>query len=100
LSELSIDEITEVGIYDSLSISERKELLSKKQRRVFINTPITLRIFLKNPLHISIGLKNIKVVCKEGMNYNQNSPSVVLEPFKSREVLLKITPLEEGDFEI
>lgn len=30
LSELSIDEITEVGIYDSLSIGERKELISKK----------------------------------------------------------------------
>ena len=93
LSELSIDEITEVGIYDSLSISERKELLSKKQRRVFINAPITLRIFLKNPLHISIGLKNIKVICKEGLKYSQNLPSVVLEPFKSREVLLTITPL-------
>jgi hypothetical protein len=30
LSELSIDEITELGIYDSLSVGERKELLGKK----------------------------------------------------------------------
>tara|TARA_B110001450_G_scaffold131931_1_gene124003 strand:- start:220 stop:498 length:279 start_codon:yes stop_codon:yes gene_type:complete len=88
LSELSIDEITEVGIYDSLSIGERKELLSKKQRRVFINSPITLRIFLQNPLHIPIAVKNIKVICKDGLKYRQNSPSVLLDPFKKREVLL------------
>ena len=88
LSELSIDEITEVGIYDSLSIGERKELLSKKQRRVFINAPITLRIFLQNPLHIPIAVKNIKVILKDGLKYRQNSPSVLLDPFKKREVLL------------
>jgi len=59
-----------------------------------------LRIFLKNPLHIPIAVKNIKVICKDGLKYRQNSPSVLLDPFKKREVLLQIIPLEVGDFEI
>lgn len=63
LQELSIDEITEIGIYDSLSINNRKELLSKKVRRVFCDSPVTVRIFLQNPLHVSIAVKNIRVVC-------------------------------------
>jgi len=62
LAELSIDEITEVGIYDSLSRQKRKELLSKKTRKVYRNSPITLRLLLKNTLNVTLAMKNIIVL--------------------------------------
>lgn len=62
---MSIDEISELAIYDSNSIQARKELMRKKIRTVFLNTPITIRITFKNQLSSSfLDLKNIKVCCK------------------------------------
>lgn len=106
LQELSIDEITEIGIYDALSINARKELLSKKTRKVFCNTPVTMRVVLQNPLHVAIAVKNIRVVCSytgESQNvttYTQTPQSLLIDPFKKREVILQVTPLEVGDFTI
>lgn len=56
LSEFSIDEITEFAIYDATSRQTRRELLSKKTRKVFCNTPITLMVAFKNELGMSLHL--------------------------------------------
>ena len=63
LGELSVDEITDFGIYDAPSRQARKELNAKKSRRTFCNTPITLRIVLRNTLSVGLDIENIKVVC-------------------------------------
>jgi hypothetical protein len=63
LQELSVDEITEYAIYDCASRVARRELLGKKQRRVFCGTAVTLRIVFKNPLSVVLDIKNIKVAC-------------------------------------
>jgi hypothetical protein len=62
--ELSIDEITELAIYDAPTRLARKELIAKKVRRVHIGTSITIRILLKNTLSVLIDIKNIKAECK------------------------------------
>ena len=56
LSELSIDEITEFAIYDATSRQGRRELLAKKLRRVYSNTPITVKVVFKNELGMSMHL--------------------------------------------
>ena len=111
LHELSVDEITEFAVYDCTSKRSRKELLAKKSRRVYCNTPITLRIVLRNTLSVSLDIKNIKVVCsfqsadgaksadEDGM-YTQKAQSLVLDPAQTREVVLQVVPLRTGDFEI
>jgi len=58
-----VDEITEFAIYDCTSKQARKELNAKKERKVFCNTPITLRIVLRNTLSVGLDIENIKVVC-------------------------------------
>ena len=64
LYELSIDEITEVAIYDAQTRLARIDLIAKKTRRVHIGSPITIRIMMKNTLAVAIDIKNIKAVCK------------------------------------
>ena len=65
LGELNVDEITEFAIYDATSMQNRKELVQKKTRIVFVNTPITIRLMLKNTLtSTKIDVKNIRIVCK------------------------------------
>jgi hypothetical protein len=64
LNEMSIDEITELAIYDCPSKMARKELLAKKLRKVHVNTPVTVRFILKNPLNVGLHVKNITLVCK------------------------------------
>ena len=56
LFELGIDEITEFAIYDSSSRQIRKELLSKKVRKVYCGTAITLKVLLKNILSVSVDI--------------------------------------------
>ena len=56
LSELSIDEITEFSICDATSREGRRELLAKKLRRVYSNTPITVKVVFKNELGMSMHL--------------------------------------------
>ena len=69
LGELNVDEITEFAIYDASSMQGRKELVQKKTRIVFVNTPITIRLMLKNTLtSTKIDVKNIKIVCKFNSN--------------------------------
>jgi hypothetical protein len=70
LQELSVDEITEYAIYDSPSRVARRELIGKKQRRVYVGTPITLRIVFKNPLSVHLDIKNIKIACEEPDGYS------------------------------
>ena len=65
LGELNVDEIMEFGIYDATSMQGRKELVQKRARIVFVNTPITIRLMLKNTLtSTNIDVKNIKIICK------------------------------------
>jgi hypothetical protein len=71
LQELSVDEITEYAIYDCGSRVARRELIGKKQRRVYVGTPITLRIVFKNPLSVALDIKNIKIACEEEQGYTQ-----------------------------
>jgi hypothetical protein len=71
LQELSVDEITEYAIYDCSSRVARREQLAKKQRRVFVGTPITLKVVFKNPLGVSLDISNIKVACEESGGYQQ-----------------------------
>mmetsp|Transcript_41884 Transcript_41884/g.64103 ORF Transcript_41884/g.64103 Transcript_41884/m.64103 type:complete len:89 (-) Transcript_41884:1571-1837(-) len=63
IQELSLDEITEVGIYDAVSKQQRKELLAKKTRRVFKGSKITLRMLFKNTLNVELSVKNIRIIC-------------------------------------
>jgi len=111
LHELSVDEITEFAVYDCTSKLSRKELLAKKSRKVYCNTPITLRIVLRNTLSVGLDIKNIKVVCsfqsvdgakstdEDGM-YTQKAQNLALDPAQTREVVLQVVPLRTGDFEI
>lgn len=64
LAELSIDEITEFAVYDATSRPARRELLTKKLRRVYANTSISLKVAFKNELGMSMHLQNIRLKCK------------------------------------
>jgi hypothetical protein len=106
LQELTIDEITEFAIYDSPCKVERKDLISKKQRRVFQGTPISLRVVLRNTLGVALDIKNIKVVCQfqgapeDETTYTQAFKSLALDPLQTKDVILQVVPLQTGDFEI
>lgn len=113
LGELNVDEITEFAIYDASSMQGRKELVQKKTRIVFVNTPITIRLMLKNTLtSTKIDVKNIKIVCKfntdEGEQqpadpsqlYFQEPQNLTIAAMKQKEVILQVTPKTTGQFEI
>lgn len=62
LGELSIDEITELAIYDSTSSQVRKELVEKKVRRVYVDSFLVVRILFKNTFpSIALDVKNIRL---------------------------------------
>lgn len=112
LAVLSVDEITEFAVYDCTSKQARKELNAKKSRKVFCNTPITLRIMLRNTLSVGLDIENIRLVCKfsggegdaagndDSTKYSQEPQSLFLDPLHSKEVVLRVVPLQSGDFEI
>lgn len=113
LGELNVDEITEFAIYDATSMQGRKELVQKKTRIVFVNTPITIRLMLKNTLtSTKIDVNNIKIICKfsssEGENaaanesdlYFQEPQNLTIAAMKQKEVILQVTPKTTGQFEI
>lgn len=111
LGELSVDEIAEFAMHDCTSKLARKELTAKRARKVFINAPITLRIVLRNTLSVPLDIENIKVVCgyksgdsvegaEKGTMYTQEAQTLALEPLQQKEVVLRVVPLQSGDFEI
>ena len=109
MAELSIDEISEFGLYDSESRVKRKELLKKKARKVHKGTPITVRLSMKNILGTSLMVKNVRLVCRlageDGdlplnQQYIQESQSVQLSPHRSNDIILTIVPQKEGELEI
>jgi hypothetical protein len=61
ISELSVDEIYEFGIYDAPSKVTRRELLGKKSRRLQLGSEIFIRFHIRNTLSTSVNLKQIKL---------------------------------------
>lgn len=110
ISELSIEDISEVGIYDAPTRSLRKDLLRKKTRRIFVGTQVFLKVVLRNKLSTSLSLRNIKLVCQvsgegnevleDGLGYSQQPQVIQLPPHRSQEVILAVTPTREGTLEL
>lgn len=69
-----------------------------------MGTSITVKILLKNKLNISLDIRNIRLMCSLGDSklasselYTQETQNLVLEPLKSKELLLKLTPIQTGE---
>jgi len=56
LSELHFDEIQEFAVYDCTSRQNRREILAKRVRKVFIDEPICVKMVFKNNLGLSMHL--------------------------------------------
>jgi hypothetical protein len=55
----SLDQLTEFGIQDAVSIDERVAITHKKERKVFQNRPITLRMLMRNPLATDVSISKV-----------------------------------------
>jgi hypothetical protein len=103
ISEMSIDEITEFSVYDATSRQVRREALSKKLRRVHINSNITVKLAFKNQLGMNMQMQNIRLKCRylEGEGeFIQLPVSIDIAPTKISEVMIKVTPTACGQIEI
>ena len=56
LSELHFDEIQEFAVYDCTSRQNRREILGKRVRKVFVDEPICLKLVFKNDLGLRMHL--------------------------------------------
>jgi hypothetical protein len=108
LAELSIEEISEFGIYDSPSKLQRKELLAKKTRRVLVGSEIFMRLVLKNTLSTSVTLKQIRLgfsLKKDDQTLSDSGAtqvpqSIQLPPHRSSELFLSVQPQEVGQLNL
>mmetsp|Transcript_3545 Transcript_3545/g.6038 ORF Transcript_3545/g.6038 Transcript_3545/m.6038 type:complete len:138 (+) Transcript_3545:790-1203(+) len=105
LGEMSIDEISELGICDVKSRQQRIDLLKKKPRKVHLGQIITLRIILKNTLSTNITLRNMNLICtseevKEGQFCKRVSQNVELRSQRQKEIFLKVQPTQLGSLTI
>ena len=99
LSELHFDEIQEFAVYDCTSRQNRREILGKRVRKVYVDEPICLKLVFKNDLGLSMHLQNIRAICHGG-KYAQVAQSLVITPSQTTQVLLKIYPQSIGDIEV
>ena len=56
--------MTECGIYDATCLKDRQDTTFKKQRKVFQDTEVRVRIVLRNPLLTDISLSNLRLRCR------------------------------------
>lgn len=57
------DDMTECSIWDASCQKERSDIVCKKQRKVFREKSITVRLVMRNPLLVAIELSKVRLHC-------------------------------------
>lgn len=104
MADLSIDEITELAIYDAQTAQQRRELVQKKTRKVYLGSEMQVRLVMRNPLKsIPLDVQEIKIDCRykdsdSGEDAVVQEPArLTVKPLSDAEVLLKIVPMKTGE---
>jgi len=61
--EQSMDDLTEFSIYEAEHLNEKRGIVNKKNRKVFCNRPISVKVLMRNPLLTDISIGKIRLHC-------------------------------------
>ena len=57
------DDMTECSVWDATCQRERSDVTCKRQRKVFKEKSITVRLVMRNPLLVAIELSKVRLQC-------------------------------------
>jgi hypothetical protein len=62
--QFNLEELNEFTVYDCSSRLRKRELMTNKCRKAYVDEPMVFKLLMRNPLMADIFINNIKLICR------------------------------------